>query len=98
MDLKETVRNQVAFVGKTPGGCKLALRSLLDDGRDVLQFMQLFTQEAIKDFAFTHADEIATICAEDEEILPSGASMQAMTKLALEKTLILIEGEIKNNS
>jgi len=98
MDLKEAVSNQVAFTGGSPGGCKLVLRNLLDDGRDVFQFMQLFTQEAIKAFAFTHAEEIATICAEDEEILPSGASMQAMTKLALEKTLIIVEGEIKNDS
>jgi len=57
--------------------------------------MQLFNEKAIKDFAFTYAEEIATICTEDEEIPPSGASMQVMTKLALEKTLMLIEQELK---
>lgn len=98
MNLKESVSNQVAFSGRTPGGCKLVLHDLLDNGRDVFQFMQLFNEQDIKNFAFRHTEEITTLCAEDDEILPAGASLKAMTKLALEKTLIIIEGEIKNDS
>lgn len=98
MNLKESVSNQVAFNGGTPGGCKLLLTNLLDHGRDVFQFMQLFSPHTIDEFYYTHAVEIDAICAEDEEILPEDASMLAMTKLALEKTLIIIEGEIKNAS
>lgn len=98
MTLRETVRKQVDFVGKTPGGRKLILHHLLDAGRDVFQFMQLFDQAAIIAFYYQHAGAIDELCTEDQEMLPAGAGMQECTKFALEKTLILIEGEIKNNS
>lgn len=97
MNLKEAVSNQVAFTGRTPGGCKLVLRSLLNDGRDVFQFMQLFDKRAIEEFYHTYSVEIDELCAEDEE-LAEDASMQTGTKLALELVLIIIEGEIKNAS
>lgn len=98
MSLKETVRKQVNFMGRTPGGCKLVIHDLLDNGRDIFQFMQLFNEEAIEDFYYAHAAEIDEICAEDQEALAEEASIHNGTKLALEKTLILIEGEIKNGS
>lgn len=97
MSLKEKVSNQVAFMGKTPGGCKLVLRNLLDDGRDVFQFMQLFNEEAIEEFYYEYAVEIDQLCAEDQE-LGQMLGMREGTKLALEKTLIIIEGEIKNGN
>ena len=97
MNLKERVKAQVTFMGKTPGGCKLVLRSLLDDGRDVFQFMQLFNEADIEGFYYAYAAEIDQFCAEDEE-LGQTLGVQNGTKLALEKTLILIEGEIKNDN
>jgi len=98
MNLKERVKAQVTFMGKTPGGCKLVLRSLLDDGRDVSQFMQLFNEKAIEEFYYEHASEIDELCAEDQDVLPEDASMFDGTKHALEKTLMLIEHEIKNDN
>jgi len=98
MNLKERVSNQVAFIGKTPGGCKLVLRNLLDDGRDVFQFMQLFSQEAIVGFYRTHQEEIGELCREEEELTIDARSVRGYVKLALEKTLMLIEGEIKNDN
>lgn len=95
MNLKERVSAQVTFMGKTPGGCKLVLRSLLDDGRDVFQFMQLFNEKDIELFYCKHVAEIDELCAEDEE-LGQLLGVRNGTKLALEKTLIIIEGEIKN--
>lgn len=95
MNLKERVSAQVTFMGKTPGGCKLVLRSLLDDGRDVFQFMQLFNTKDIDAFYDTYEDEIDMLCVEDQEGYEE-ASERDSVKLALEKTLIIIEGEIKN--
>ena len=95
MNLKESVSKQVTFMGKTPGGCKLVLHNLLDNGRDILQFMQLFNEKAIEAFYHKHASEIDALCAEDEE-LGQMSGVQNGTKLALEKTLMLIEGELKN--
>jgi len=95
MDLKESVSKQVTFMGKTPGGCKLVLRSLLDDGRDILQFMQLFTDADIATFYDTHQEEIDVLCIEDQENYEEASEYESV-KLALEKTLMLIEGEIKN--
>ena len=95
MDLKEAVSNQVAFTGGSPGGCKLVLRNLLDDGRDVFQFMQLFTQDAIVEFYHTHQEAIRKFCSEEDELV-TDASVRGYVKLALEKVLIIIEGEIKN--
>lgn len=98
MNLKESVSKQVAFSGRTPGGCKLVLKNLLDHGQDVFQFMQLFNEIDINNFYFAHAKEIDEICAADQEALPEEASIREGTKLALEKTLIIIEDEIKNDS
>jgi len=97
MHLKIVVSKQVSFMGKTPGGCKLVLHNLLDNGRDVFQFMQLFSDTAVMDFYYEHAVEIDTLCTEDGEA-PEGINIREGTKLALEKTLIIIEGEIKNGS
>lgn len=97
MNLKDKVSKQVTFMGKTPGGCKLVLHNLLDNGRDIFQFMQLFTEKAIEDFYYEHAVEIDEICAEDEE-LGQLAGIRNGTKLALEKTLMIIEGELKNDN
>lgn len=97
MNLKERVSNQVAFMGKTPGGCKLVLRNLLDDGRDVFQFMQLFTTADIDKFYDTHEEEIDELCTEDQENYEEASEYESV-KLALEKTLMLIEGEIKNDN
>lgn len=94
MNLKEKVSAQVASVGKTPGGCKLVIHNLLDNGRDIFQFMQLFTKEAIEDFYYKYAVEIDLLCAEDES--EAATDTFEYTKLALEKTLMVIEGEIKN--
>lgn len=94
MTLKEHVHKQVLFAGGTPGGCKLLLKNLLDHGRDVFQFMQLFTPLDIEDFYYNHAVEIDRLCADDEGPT-ANARMQELTKLALEKTLMIIEGEIK---
>lgn len=94
MNLKESVSKRVTFMGRTPGGCKLVLHNLLDDGRDVFQFMQLFTKASIEAFYYEYVTEIDALCTEDggyEE-----ANIQEGVKLALEKTLMLIEGEIKN--
>lgn len=95
MTLRERVHKQVLFVGRTPGGCKLVLHDLLDNGRDILQFMQLFKQEDVVQFYYNHQEAIGALCAEEEELVVD-ASVQGYVKLALEKTLILIEGEIKN--
>lgn len=97
MSLKDVVGNQVAKMGRTPGGCKLLLRGLLDGGRDVFQFMQLFNKVDIGRFYYCHQIEIDELCAEDEE-LGQLAGTQNGTKLALEKTLMLVEAEIKNES
>lgn len=97
MDLKEAVSNQVAFTGRSPGGCKLILRNLLDDGRDIFQFMQLFKQEDIVEFYHTHREAICKFCSEEDELVVD-ASVRGYVKLALEKVLIVIEGEIKNDS
>lgn len=96
MDLKETVNKQVTFMGKTPGGCKLVIHDLLDNGRDIFQFMQLFDEAAIEKFYYTHAVDIDELCATDNDMLPEEVSMCEGTKHALEKTLMIIEGEIKN--
>lgn len=97
MSLNDVVGNQVAKMGSTPGGCKLLLHDLLDNGRDVFQFMQLFNEKAIESFYYGHAGEIDRLCAEHAE-LPEGASIREGTKLALEKVLILIEAEMKSES
>jgi len=94
MNLKDRVGKQVAFVGKTPGGCKLVIHNLLDNGRDIFQFMQLFTKAAIEAFYYEYAIEIDLLCAEDES--EAATNIFEYTKLALEKTLMIIEGEIKN--
>lgn len=97
MTLKERVHEQVLFAGKTPGGCKLALHNLLDNGRDVFQFMQLFNKEDIEGFYYAYAQEIDELCAGDVDMLSGEEiSMREGTKHALEKTLMLIEGEIKD--
>lgn len=103
MKLKEQVGNQVAFVGKSPGGCKLVLKDLLDGGRDVLQFMQLFSEQTIEHFYAEHQEEIQGLYAENPELLDGtisdervGTGLRATTRLALEKTLIVIENELKN--
>ena len=101
MNLKESVSNQVAFSGGTPGGCKLLLKNLLDHGRDVFQFMQLFNEKAIQTFYYEHFGDIDLLVAEDEGdegFVAAHADMVAGVKLALEKTLIIVEGEIKNGS
>ena len=85
-------------MGKTPGGCKLVLHNLLDNGRDVFQFMQLFTDAAIEDFYYAYSREIDELCAEDSDMLSGDTNVLEGTKLALEKTLVIIEGEIKNDS
>jgi len=96
MSLKETVNGRVSFVGKTPGGCLLAIHHLLDAKRDVFQFMQLFNEEAIEEFYYAYAREIDELCAEDDDVLSEDANMEEGTKYALEKTLMVIEDEIKN--
>jgi len=95
MTLKETINNQLIFAGRTPGGCCLVLKNLLDCGRDIHQFMQLFTAPDIEAFYQLHQDEIDDLCSEDEELM-TDASVYGYTKLALEKTLMLIEAEMKN--
>lgn len=97
MNLKETVNSQVLFMGRTPGGCKLAIHNLLDNGRDIFQFMQLFNEEAIEEFYYDHAGDIDKLL-EDDNIAIELLSMHDGTKLALEKTLMLIEQELKNRS
>lgn len=95
MLLKEQVRNQVLFAGSTPGGCRLTLKNLLDHGRDVFQFMQLFTPLDVEDFYYNHAVEIDQFCA-DDDVLADNPGMAQLTKFALEKVLMLIEGEMTN--
>lgn len=95
MTLREQVHKQVLLMGRTPGGCKLTLHNLLDNGRDVFQFMQLFKQEDIVQFYYNYQEEIGTLCTEEDELV-TDPSVRGYVKLALEKTLILIEGEIKN--
>lgn len=96
MTLKEQVHKQVLFAGGTPGGCKLTLKNLLDHGRDVFQFMQLFTPLDIEDFYYRNAVEIDRLCIDDTDGLMVDPNMQTLTKLALEKVLMLIEGEMKH--
>ena len=95
MTLNEVVQKQVIARGNTLGGQRLAICNLLDHGQDIFQFMQLFTAKAIESFYYGFAAEIDTLCAEDE-ILPTDAGICEYTKLAVEKTLMLIEGELKN--
>lgn len=97
MHLKMAVSKQVKFMGKTPGGCKLVLHNLLDNGQDVFQFMQLFDEAAIAEFYDTHQEEIDKLCIEDQENYEEASEYESV-KLALEKTLMLIEGEIKNGN
>ena len=94
MTLKERVHKQVLFAGGTPGGCKLVLKNLLDNGRDVFQFMQLFGQEAIVQFYYDYQEEISALFREDDGLLVD-EGVRGYVKLALEKILMLIEGEIK---
>lgn len=94
MVLKEQVHKQVLFAGGTPGGCKLTLKNLLDHGRDVLQFMQLFTPEDVEDFYYKNATEIDRLCLDDDDEDTASASIQVFTKTALEKILMTIEGEM----
>ena len=96
MTLREQVYKQVLFMGKTPGGCKLVLHNLLDNGRDIFQFMQLFNQEAITNFYYNYQEEIGDLLREDNALLID-AGVREYVKLALEKVLMLIEGEIKND-
>jgi len=95
MDLKMVVNERVTFMGRTPGGCKLALHNLLDNSRDVFQFMQLFNDADIATFYDAHQEEIDALCIEDQEDYEEASEYESV-KLALEKTLMLIEGEIKN--
>jgi len=102
MTLKERVHKQVQFMGKTPGGCQLAIRNLLDHGRDVFQFMQLFDESATKKFYYENREEIDTLCSEEDELTAkaelTGSWEYQHVKLALEKTLMLIEAEMKNDN
>ena len=93
MTLLETVHERVLFNGRTPGGCQLVLNNLLDCGRDVFQFMRLFSVTDVNKFYFSHQEEIDNLCNEDEELL-DGLYNPSYTKLALEKCLMLIEQEI----
>lgn len=98
MTLREKVQKQVTFMGRTPGGCRLVLHDLLDNGRDVFQFMQLFTEDEVEVFYYIHAKEIDTLCTEDEvEGLAAETTIHGDTKLALEKILMLIEGDMKKS-
>jgi len=99
MTLKEQVRTQVQFMGKTPGGQKLVLCGLLNDGRDIFQFMQLFSESAIKKFYHENREEVDRLCSEEDEMTAAaeltGAWEQDHLKLAFEKILMVIESEIK---
>ncbi len=106
MTLTGQVEKQVQFMGKSPGGCKLLLRSLLDDGRSIFQFMQLFDERAIKEFYYKNREEIDTLCSEEDELTApvvkiepkvelTGSWEYQHAKFALEKILMLIESEIK---
>lgn len=96
MTLREQVDKQVLLRGNTPGGCKLVLHNLLDNGRDIFQFMQLFNGRDIDEFYDAHEDEIDKLCTDDQEDYEEANEYDSV-RLALEKTLMLIEGEIKNN-
>lgn len=95
-NLKAGVRAQVIFMGRTPGGCRLVIHGLLDEGRDIFHFMQLFDEDAMRTFYKKFKDEIHRICAEDE-FMCGCAGWCELTKGALERTLMLIEDEIKND-
>lgn len=95
MNLKESVSKQLAFSGRTPGGCKLVIHNLLDNGQNIFQFMQLFNEKDIEAFYHEHAEEIDEICAEDQE-LGQMLGICEGTKIALERTLMLIEVDVKN--
>lgn len=92
---KEVVRKQVVFTGRTPGGCRLILRSILNDGRDVFQFMQLFRNDDVDKFFRRYAVEINNICTADG-FLADDVNWCELTKAALERVLMLIEVEMKN--
>ncbi len=94
MRLKMVVNKQVMLMGKTPGSRKLILHNLLDNGRDICQFMQLFDNTAVETFYDEHAGEIDEMCTEDVDLLPTGVSIADQVRHALEKTLMLIEHEI----
>ncbi|GAG33108.1 unnamed protein product, partial [marine sediment metagenome] len=61
------------------------------------QFMQLFDSSAIVAFYHEYGTEIEKLCAEDQETLEIEGSMEECTKHALEKVLMLIEGELKKS-
>ncbi len=99
MTLTGQVEKQVQFMGKSPGGCKLLLRNLLDDGRSIFQFMQLFDERAIEECYYKNREEIDILCYEEDELTAkvelTGSWEHQHVKFALEKILILIESEIK---
>lgn len=101
MTLREQVQKQLQFMGKTPGGCKLTLCNLLDHQRDVFQFMQLFDTRAIDECYYKYRSEIDTICSEDDALVAeaelTGDWERDHLKCALERMLMLIEKELKDD-
>lgn len=99
MSLSKRVHEQIVFMGKTPGGCKLVLCNLLDHQRDIFQFMQLFTAQAIKECYYKYRKEVDGICSEDDVLVAeaelTGAWERDHLKCALERILMLIEKELK---
>ncbi|KKN52386.1 hypothetical protein LCGC14_0613030 [marine sediment metagenome] len=94
MTLLEAVRKRVNLNGHTMGGRLLAIKNILDHSRDVFQFMQLFNEADIGMFYESYGGEINKMYIEEVELVENN-SLRAVTKLALEKTLMLIEVELK---
>lgn len=94
MSLQDAVQARVDYVGRSPAGRKFILLDLLDYGRDVHEFMQLFRKEDIEAFYRKHQSEIDALYEEDMVLLPD-PSASGRIKLAVEKTLMIIEAEME---
>lgn len=96
MLLTGIVRKQLWARGQTPGARNLVLNLLLDQGQDIFQFMHLFSCRDVNNFYLKYQNEIDSLCEEDELFKPfEEVEIPSYVKLALEKTLMLIEQELK---
>lgn len=99
--LTQVVKERLRAVGRGKLDRKL-LTSLLDDKWDVFTFMQLTSLDDKRRFYFKYAEELEEFRHEDPEALCSlcrdGDYLCSVVKVGLEKTLMLIEEELKHVS
>lgn len=89
MDLKTKVLERLRTVGSTVGSQKLALQYVLDNQRDIFQFMQLWSETDILCFYGEHCQEVEIRCAEQEMFMDSAP--RDKLKFALEQILMEVE-------